>query len=108
MARDDIAVPLPRKTGYTIYTKTKCKYCDNVKLLLREESPVLVLCDPFLEDEDTRTTFLEFMDKYTNDPTHRTFPFVFFNGIFVGGYDKTVEYHARTQLVSGVFANDDF
>ena len=104
----NINVPLPRKTGYTIYTKTKCKYCDNVKLLLREEYPLIVLCDPFLEDEVTRGTFLEFMDKHTNEPEHRTFPFVFFNGIFVGGYDKTEEYYARTQIMFGVSADDDF
>ena len=77
-------IPLPVSDGYTIYSKMNCIYCTKVKALLEDKQSVTIIpCDLFLED---RIPFLQFMDSITLTK-HRTFPFVFQHGIFMGGYD---------------------
>lgn len=74
----------PTKDGYTIYTKTGCKWCIHAKRVFSDAT--FICCDKLLEDRDS---FLEEMDKHTKG--HRTFPMVFYKGKFVGGYDKAVQ-----------------
>ena len=78
----------PTKGVYTIYSKTDCIYCTKVKTLLENEKTVIVDCDLYL---DHRDSFLETMDVITGKK-HRTFPFVFKDETFLGGYDDTVIY----------------
>lgn len=78
----------PNTTGYTVYTKENCKYCRRVKQLLPAESKIIP-CDAYLNDD--RDGFLAAMDSITGKQ-HRTFPFVFHNGTFIGGCDDTEIY----------------
>lgn len=77
----------PQTFGVTIYTKSKCNYCKRVKLLVPQA--VIVSADAYLEQN--REGFLTFMDELTGK-THRTFPMVFWNNRFIGGYDETKQY----------------
>jgi glutaredoxin len=82
----------PSQRGYTIYTKKQCVYCDRAKELLQNETITLYSCD----DIEYRDDFLIHMDTITGK-IHRTFPFIFHNGVFIGGYDDTVQYY-QSQL----------
>ena len=77
--------PLPIE-GYTIYTKRECIFCDKAKELLHNEKIFLVECDEF-----DRELFLEFIDKLT-PYSHRTFPYVFKDNVFIGGFTETERY----------------
>lgn len=78
-------IPPPLKNGYTIYTKTGCAYCTLAKQLLTESKHTIYSCDEiYLED---KTLFFEFMQEYTKK-SHKTFPLIFNNGEFVGGYSE--------------------
>ena len=78
----EFAKPVPK--GYTIYTKSGCSFCQKLKSLLTDlEIPYVVIdCDKYLE---TREEFLEFI-KITAKKEYKTFPMVFYDGMFVGGY----------------------
>ena len=73
-------------SGYTVYTKENCKYCRRVKEILPPETRY-VPCDTLLVQD--REAFLQAMDILTGRK-HRTFPFVFLNGLFIGGCDDTI------------------
>jgi glutaredoxin len=91
----------PSATGYTIYSKSECIYCDRVKLMLEHHFNITVYsCDEMLERD--RNGFLAHMDSLTGRE-HRTFPFVFHNGVFIGGCDDTKAY-----LASHVSFSEDF
>jgi glutaredoxin len=77
----------PAATGYTVYTKDNCKYCDMVKELLEEEEPVLINTESYLETR--KEEFLAFIATLAQR-TYRTFPMVFYNGTFVGGFTDTL------------------
>lgn len=75
----------PQSEGYTVYTKENCKYCRKVKQLLPHGTKY-VPCDELIQRD--RDGFLAAMDTIAGKQ-HRTFPFVFHNGQFVGGCDDT-------------------
>lgn len=79
----------PIKKGYTIYTKSECKYCIKTKELLKDEFPCpqYVLCDEFLSNIETKEIFLKEMETFIGK-SYRTFPMVFYNGKFIGGYTE--------------------
>lgn len=86
---------LPSRTGYFIYTKDGCSYCDKVKQLISETTRgthigyEIVNCQTYLDTN--RHQFIEFAYELT----HRkkiTFPMVFLNGDFIGGCDDTIKY----------------
>ena len=97
--------PLPIE-GYTIYTKRECIFCDKVKELLnnKNEKVFLVECDDF-----DRELFLEFIDKLT-PYCHRTFPYVFKDNVFIGGFTETERYEKSKEANDKSFAfyEDDF
>jgi len=80
-------IPIPSKNGYTVYTKTKCGWCRRTKNMLLDAN--IYNCDTFLEID--KTTFLNNMDSFTGKE-HRTFPMVFYNGEFIGGYEDTKQH----------------
>ena len=82
----------PSNNTYTIYTKSNCKYCEKTKELLRdqEKAPLIINCDSYLQND--KEHFLQFIKTLTNK-NHRTFPIVFVNGLFIGGYNETQQYH---------------
>ncbi len=75
------------KNGYSIYTKSNCKYCRHVKKLLPNAH--IISADEYLDQN--RHNFLAFVDKLSGK-TPRTFPMVFLNQRFIGGYIETNEY----------------
>lgn len=81
----------PNKIGYTVYTKSNCIYCTNVKTLLSKVSDLsLIDCDAYLLDQ--RDAFLEWI-KTIVGKEYKTFPIVFYNGFFIGGFTETKEYY---------------
>ena len=77
--------PEPEKNGFTVYSKTNCIYCIRAKNILdnQYEEVSIIECDTFLEKD--KDEFLNFI--YTLTKTHhRTFPIVFHNGGFIGGF----------------------
>lgn len=73
--------------GYTIYAKSSCGYCRKAKQLLPQA--FVVDCDDYLDTNKDK--FLRRMEALTVR-SHRTFPMVFHNKIFIGGYEDTKEY----------------
>lgn len=72
---------------YTVYTKSKCSYCDKIKELMNQcnENVNYICCDEWLTTK--RILFLNIMRvKTQNDEI--TFPLVFFEGKYVGGCNE--------------------
>ena len=95
-------VPSPTMTGFTVYSKRKCKHCVLVKDLLMKEDDAftMVECDSYL-DEERVDAFLDAMESFVGTSC-RKFPMVFRNGIFVGGYKETVLFLERNNLIADV------
>jgi glutaredoxin len=93
----------PLEIGFTIYSKNGCSYCTKVKALLMEKEIFFldVNCDEYLINN--REEFLSFIKEIANKE-HRTFPMVFKDGKFIGGFTETREYFDK-QLT---FGNEDF
>lgn len=77
-------IPNVSDTGYTVYTKSECGWCRRVKELLPDA--LIINCDAFLKED--RSKFLEKM-RLAIGKEHRTFPMVFYDGAFIGGYEDT-------------------
>lgn len=77
-----------------IHTKTNCKYCDLAKEFLKSKNIPYntVLYDPSHEQYDDRKK--ELMTK-TN---HYTFPQIFVDDIFIGGYTELMIAHDTCRL----------
>lgn len=78
----------PNKKGFTIYSKSDCCYCIKLKNLLIKEDFffIEVNCDEYLNKE--RDNFLSFI-KNKIGKSYTTFPMVFYDDAFVGGYNET-------------------
>lgn len=81
-------IPAAAATGYTVYSKRECLWCERVKDLLtnREASYVAIACDDALSAN--REEFIRIMKERTGLATIK-FPLVFYQGEFVGGYPDT-------------------
>jgi glutaredoxin len=90
----DIEFESPSKIGFTIYSKSGCPNCTNVKKLLQENKMeyLLIDCDEYLIEE--RDKFLEFIVDISKKEV-KTFPMIFFDDKFVGGFKETKEYIDR-------------
>ena len=79
---------VPLSSGYTVYGKSDCTYCEKVKELLKEFDEVFtyVNCDEYLIAG--KPAFLQFIEKLAGKE-YKTFPMVFSSGEFVGGYTDT-------------------
>ena len=83
----------PLTSGFTIYTKTGCPYCDKAKDLLKNEKIVLIVnCDDYLIKD--KEVFLKFIEKIAGIQ-HRTFPMVFKDGEFIGGFTEIKSYYDK-------------
>lgn len=73
-----------KAVGYTIFTKSNCSYCTKVKALLGTADDVHIInCDHI-----PRPELFKFLESKT-EQTIRTYPMVFLNGKYIGGYDET-------------------
>jgi len=79
---------LPSSNGYTVYIKSGCSYCMKVKELLKNFNLqyTIVNCDEYLLDDTDG--FLAFINERVGKD-YKTFPMVFSDGIFLGGYTDT-------------------
>jgi len=75
------------KDGYSVYTKSNCNYCTNVKKLIPQAH--VINSDDYIAQN--RDIFLRFVDKLSGK-NPRTFPMVFLNKRFIGGYTETKAY----------------
>jgi glutaredoxin len=93
---------------YVIYTKFNCKYCDKVKELLQFETNVRIVdSDKYLETPNSKQFFLDFIRDIGKLETHyTTFPMVFYDGIFIGGYTETSKFHELDELSKKTFLLD--
>lgn len=84
--------------NYTIYTKPKCPYCDKIKELLKDvtPTPIWIDCTKYLGNDMTKQLFLQFIaDTAKLSEPYKTFPMVFCNGRFIGGYTETKLFHEK-------------
>lgn len=84
---------------FTIYSKSNCRYCTLLKDLLRENNMPFyeINCDEYLIKD--KNEFLSFIEKKIGK-SYKTFPMVFKNNEFIGGYKET------TQLLDTLIAFD--
>ena len=87
----------PSSKNYTIYSKSGCLNCNKVKNLLKEKNLIffVVDCDEYLIEN--KNDFLFFIKEKTNKEV-KTFPMVFDNGKFIGGYSETQDYIDKSTL----------
>jgi glutaredoxin len=83
----------PAKKGYTIYTKSGCHFCTKAKQLLVKEQIYLVDCDEYLIE--ARSQFLEFIKSISGGIDHKTFPIIFYQGNYIGGFADLKVFYDR-------------
>jgi glutaredoxin len=84
-------IPEPQKGELTVYSKSGCPNCLNVKKLVKEKNIKfsIIDCDEFiLEDKEY---FLSFIQQISCKE-HKTFPMVFDGKILIGGFSDTIKY----------------
>ena len=95
-----LQISSPIKDGYTIYSKNKCGFCEKVKKLLENEKVEVIHCDEYLLKN--KNIFLDFIEKKAGI-SHKTFPMVFLNEVFIGGFTETKLYYEKVSRLSSVF-----
>lgn len=98
-------IPKPTQDEITIYSKSACTYCVKVKTLLKENNIkfTLIDCDEFILED--KPGFLQFIHLLVGSE-YKTFPMVFFNKTFIGGYKETEEYLTKLRQKELDFDND--
>jgi glutaredoxin len=87
--------------SYVIYTKPNCGYCDKLKDLLQyiEPQPTWIDATKYLQNPDSKKFFLDFIrDSGKLHRHYTTFPMVFYDGIFLGGYTETSAFFELDEL----------
>jgi glutaredoxin len=94
----------PLETGFTVYSKSGCTNCTKVKKLLLDKQSFFVdiSCDEYLLED--KEEFLSFIKEKANKE-YRTFPMVFKDRKFIGGFAET-QLHFDKLLCFG--GGDDF
>ena len=89
----DVKITNPIHKGWTVYTRSGCKYSSKVKRLLNtfDLQYNIIDCDfcliyPEIEDE-----FQEFLNQLCGC-VPKEFPLVFYDGVYIGGYKETLHY----------------
>jgi len=87
----------PLKKGFTIYSKSGCINCLKVKHLLKEKNQekeeckqdeiLIIDCDEYLIEN--KEDFLFFIKNISNNDV-KSFPIIFNDGKFIGGYKETI------------------
>ena len=84
----------PKETGYTIYSKSGCPLCNDVKKLLKSRSFDFIVIDSDEYLFEDRDGFIAFIESCAQKPTGG-FPKVFADSVFIGGYAETKKYIER-------------
>ena len=92
-----MSFPKPIESGYTIYSKSDCSYCVKAKMLLADYDLTIYNCDSYLATD--KEEFLDYIKKISGKE-HRTFPIIFKDSNYVGGYSDLLT------LLKEIFAND--
>ncbi len=92
----------PLKNCFTIYSKSGCPNCTKVKDFLQENNiPFTIIdCDEYLLEN--KAEFLDFIMNLTSREW-RTFPIVFNNSQFIGGFIDTKVYLDNTLDFERIF-----
>jgi glutaredoxin len=113
----DIPAPSNNNNEYTIYSKSGCYYCVKSKEYLGSKGAAfnIINCDEFLFEN--RVGFLDFMLEVGANPNHKTFPFIFYKGDFIGGFNDLKAFHecsfppsvnTSSTVADDSFTNTDF
>jgi len=89
----------PLSTGFTVYSKSGCIMCSKVKNLLKEKSIFfqVIDCDDYLIED--KEGFLSFMESCVgSSKPQRSFPIVFYDAKFIGGFQETNEFVQKLLL----------
>lgn len=90
----------PSKNSYTIYTKTGCSYCEKTKEMLKDiENIKIINCDDYLIND--KENFLSWVEAQTGGIKYRTFPIIFLNGKFIGGFTETKKQFEMNEAFAG-------
>ena len=77
----------PYENGWTIYSKLNCINCVKTKKLLKEYK--FIECDDYLFEN--KNEFIDFI-KNLIGYEYKTFPIVFYDKKFIGGFNETKKY----------------
>ena len=82
-------IQLPAEKGFTIYSKSGCLNCDNIKKLLDDNKLEynVINCDKYLNTN--KDFFIKFIYELAKKEI-KVFPMVFKDNLFVGGYKEAV------------------
>jgi len=80
----------PENLEFTVYTRSKCSYCTKVKNLLTNMNlqTKYINADTYIASTQLKEQFFNYIQQITGK-RHRTFPIVFFDAEFIGGYNET-------------------
>lgn len=80
----------PSLKGFTVYSKSGCPNCTSAKKLIKEKHFFLneINCDEYLLEDKEK--FLEFIESKA-EKCMKTFPIIFYEGKFVGGYYEMID-----------------
>jgi len=103
--KSELTFEKPNTNGYMIYTKTNCPYCTKAKDLLLHNDKVkveitIINCDKYLMEQEVKEQFLEFIKTVNGGISHRTFPMVFYDGKFIGGFTDMEKFYAKQTVFS--------
>ena len=81
----------PCNDNFTVYSKSGCPNCINVKNLLKDKKLIfnVVDCDEYIIED--KENFLLFI-KDLSQREIKQFPIIFHDGIIIGGYNETKEF----------------
>ena len=84
-------IPKPLEATITVYSKSGCINCVNVKKLLKEKDIkfTIINCDEFILED--KPGFLLFIQNLAGRE-YNTFPMVFSHHTFIGGFKETETY----------------
>ncbi|MFY7729902.1 MAG: glutaredoxin [Flavobacterium sp.] len=90
-------VQAPESKGFTVYSKSGCPQCWTVKQHIKEKHFLLteINCDEYLLED--KEAFLESIQEYTK-VAQKTFPMVFYDGKYLGGWGATVDFMDKMLL----------
>ena len=97
----------PFENKFTIYSKSGCINCRNVKDLLKrgELEYEIIDCDDYLLED--KENFLLFIKSYSI-VEWKSFPIVFYNGKFIGGLTETKQHMKILEKGNLDFTNENF